>query len=87
MSVNIYKPEWMERASCHAYPVELFFPDAGDPKATITAAKVVCADCPVRLDCLEYALGFDTLPGIWGGKTQRERQRLINDRHRATPKK
>ena len=76
VSVNVLKPEWMERASCHAYPVELFFPEAGDSKQIIKEAKKVCADCPVRKDCLNYALGFENLPGIWGGKTQRERRKL-----------
>lgn len=87
MSVNVLKPEWMERASCHAYPVELFFPEAGDSSAVVRAAKRVCSLCPVRNECLEYALEYDGMPGIWGGKTQRERRKLFAERLRTTPKK
>ena len=27
----------------------------------------LCADCPVRLDCLEAALADPDLMGLWGG--------------------
>ena len=76
MPVNILKPDWMERASCLPYPIELFFPEPGDSQQVIKAAKKVCAGCPVNAQCLEYAMGFDNLPGIWGGKTQRERRKI-----------
>jgi hypothetical protein len=30
----------------------------------------------VRAECLAYALGDETLGGIWGGTTQQQRNRL-----------
>jgi WhiB family redox-sensing transcriptional regulator len=44
-------------------------------------AKAVCAECPVRIDCLQYALENNTA-GIWGGLTERERRRLRKSKTR-----
>ena len=35
-------------------------------------AKAICADCPYKVRCLEYALKNHE-QGIWGGTTERER--------------
>ena len=37
------------------------------------AAKALCAACPVRQECLEYAIQNDVRDGIWGGRTPVER--------------
>ena len=39
-------------------------------------AKRICTGCPVRDECLEYALANDERFGIWGGLSERERRRL-----------
>jgi WhiB family transcriptional regulator, redox-sensing transcriptional regulator len=39
-------------------------------------AKAVCADCPVRRDCLEWAIETDQPHGVWGGLDEVERGRL-----------
>lgn len=52
---------------------ELFFPEKG---GTTAPAKQVCAMCPVRAECLQYALDRDERFGIWGGKSERERRAL-----------
>lgn len=65
--------DWQEQAEClHADP-DLFFPERGSPG---DSAKRVCVTCPVRLECLEYALANGERYGIWGGLTERERTRL-----------
>lgn len=87
MPVNVDKPAWMEKAACIGADLAAFFPEPGDSQLVIKAAKRVCAGCSVRDLCLDYALQYDGMPGIWGGKTQRERRRLFADRLRATPKK
>lgn len=69
------RPRWMARAAClHADP-ELFFPERRDRHAP-RAAKAVCGGCPVLRECRDYALADETLVGIWGGTTERERRAL-----------
>ena len=69
--------DFRHRAECRDADAELFFPvaDSGhDYDAQVTAAKAVCAVCPVRAECLSWAL--DALPyGIAGGLTEDERRR------------
>jgi hypothetical protein len=49
-------------------------------------ARQVCARCPVRQPCLEYALSNRIASGVWGGLTERERRplqtRLVQDARR-----
>lgn len=44
-------------------------------------AKAVCARCPLRAECLEYALSHPARHGIWGGLSPEElaaeRRRLL----------
>lgn len=68
---------WTDRAICRDEDPELFFPIAfSDAFAEqIEEARGVCRTCPVRTECLDYAL---TKPqhGIWGGTTDDERRRI-----------
>ena len=41
-----------------------------------SAAKRICADCPVQRECLEYALRVREPFGIWGGLNETERRSL-----------
>ena len=66
---------WRQAAACRSADPELFFPLSGSGKALeqIAEAKVICAGCPVRRQCLEFAAR--TRPhGIWGGLTELERR-------------
>ncbi|MGH3921846.1 MAG: WhiB family transcriptional regulator [Pseudonocardiaceae bacterium] len=67
--------DWVCRAACRDADPDLFFPeDGGAPsRARITAAKAVCARCPVTCECLAAATA-DNAPGIWGGTTEAERK-------------
>jgi WhiB family redox-sensing transcriptional regulator len=40
-------------------------------------AKSICSSCPVRQECLEYALSIPEPHGIWGGMNESERRRLV----------
>lgn len=42
-------------------------------RQAIKVAKSLCAECPIRRDCLEYAVEAQEEWGIWGGLTSRER--------------
>lgn len=50
----------------------LFFPKTRT-KRDARRAKELCAGCPFRAPCLQYALRYN-LAGIWGGTTQAERR-------------
>ena len=75
--------DWRDRARCVGRDPELFFP-VGDKdeaaKNTINKAKAVCIRCPVVEKCLSYALETRQDSGIWGGKTENERDTLKKDR-------
>ncbi len=58
------------RAAGFASVLDMFFISPGQ---AAEPAKLVCADCPVRIECLEYALTDPSLHGIWAGLGQRER--------------
>lgn len=67
-------PEWMAEAPCASVDPELFFPDKGATR-TVAEARAICADCPVRAQCLEYALtSEEALYGVWAGTTERDRR-------------
>lgn len=65
--------DWQELGSCKDADPDLFFPERGSPG---DSAKRVCVTCPVRIECLEYALANGERYGVWGGLTERERTRL-----------
>jgi len=68
---------WRQRAACLSADPDLFFPDRGE---SAEPARQVCAQCPVRQPCLEFAISHGIMHGIWGGLTERER-RALRTRH------
>ncbi len=68
--------QWRALASCARYTPELFFPagETGLAGAQIAMAKRICIGCPVRQECLDYALVSNQRFGIWGGLTEEERR-------------
>ncbi len=71
--------EWQSKARCAEVDPEIFFPERG---GSSKAARAVCCECEVRLQCLEYALNNKEQFGIWGGTSERERRRLRKERAR-----
>ncbi len=71
---------WMDKARCKGIDPDLFHPDENDEDQVKVAkkekAKAICAECPVRLDCLEFAINKPEKDGIWGGATKDERDKL-----------
>lgn len=57
-----------------------FFPSDG---LGVQAAQRVCAECPVKTPCLEYALANHVDHGVWGGASERERRRILRQRRLA----
>jgi WhiB family redox-sensing transcriptional regulator len=64
---------WGDRAACRGADLSVFFPARGESAGP---ARQVCAGCPVRQPCLEFALGHGEVHGIWGGLTVRDRRAL-----------
>lgn len=67
--------QWKKDARCRHMNPDIFFgPEKGGP-FDVRPALDVCALCPVREECLEYALERRD-PGVWGGTTKRQRDRI-----------
>lgn len=67
-------PSWFEEASCAESDPEAWFPEKG---CSTREAKRICDGCPVRDECLAYALARREKFGIWGGLSERERRVLL----------
>ena len=78
---DLQTPPWMDDALCRSASPGDFFPSDG---VGVERAKRVCAECPVRAECLEYALTQRIEHGVWGGCSERERRRMMRTRRLAT---
>jgi WhiB family redox-sensing transcriptional regulator len=63
----------------------MFFPPSHSERkderlARERAAKAICKLCPVRRDCLDYAIRIREPHGIWGGLNELERKQVIERR-------
>jgi hypothetical protein len=68
------RPAWQERAACRGMGTERFFPGSD---GSLAPARAVCAGCPVKVECLDYAVDCgETLAGVWAGTSIRDRRKL-----------
>lgn len=66
------RPSWMADAACAGMATETFFPGRG---GDVEGPRQVCMSCPVKVECLDYALSTEDYPvGVWGGRTARQRK-------------
>lgn len=79
-------PEWTEEAACLGLAdrrLDPWHPGRADPGA-YTEAKQVCLRCPVRAQCLDFALDLmqrlGAVAGMFGGLTPRELRALARER-------
>jgi WhiB family transcriptional regulator, redox-sensing transcriptional regulator len=70
---------WMEFGTCREHSPNVFFPTDG---VGVEVAKRICATCPVREQCLEYAVDNRIEHGVWGGTSERGRRRIAQARRR-----
>jgi WhiB family redox-sensing transcriptional regulator len=76
----MYAEPWRQQAACASPDVDiaLFFPERRSRyehvQEQVRAAKAICAGCPVRAECLQFALDNHEQHGIFGGKTPTERR-------------
>lgn len=75
--------DWQLAGACRRLDTALFFhPDGerGPSRARRErTAKAICHQCPVRAQCAAHALKVREPYGVWGGLTEAERTRLIED--------
>lgn len=72
-----------DNGACKGHPTEWWFPlqktgkrsEVQTLKENTQQAKKICADCPQKLQCLQYSLEWEPW-GIWGGLTEQERAEL-----------
>ena len=69
--------QWMARGKCQNVAPDTFFPSDG---LGVIRAQRICASCPVQDECLEYAIENHIDHGVWGGRSERERRRIIRAR-------
>ena len=79
---------WQYDAACRGEDSDLFFaPNYFERKEEKEAredkARAICARCPVREECLDYALRNREPHGIWGGLNEIERKAIIRERERS----
>ena len=66
------RPTWHADAACKG-ATSLFYPGQG---VAMDDAKTLCQGCPVRVQCLDYALTRPEIHGTWGGESERSRKRI-----------
>lgn len=72
---------WARDAACAGTDnPEQWFPNQG---GNCTPARTICGRCPVRIECLEYALAWNIRHGIWGGLSPTQRRPLAATSRRA----
>jgi WhiB family redox-sensing transcriptional regulator len=67
--------DWRFTAACWSCDPELFFPLSPHgvvAERQVTQAKAICARCPVRAKCLDFALSTRQAYGVWGGLSEQE---------------
>lgn len=79
---------WAPQAACKWTPPGFMFPETPGPQ--MVQALALCngskedgtRPCPVRMECLAYAMRTKQEYGIWGGTTETDRRNY--KRHRRT---
>jgi WhiB family redox-sensing transcriptional regulator len=74
---------FMKDAACKGLDRDMFFPERG-ANTSIKKAKEVCAVCPVREECLRFAMNNRIDFGVWGGVSANQRIRNARKAWRKT---
>ena len=82
MPVTPLDRSWQPVALCRGNHSHLFFPPSTterkeERERRELRAKSICKICPVRVECLEYAVAIREPYGIWGGLTEAERRQVV----------
>ena len=74
--------DWQQRGLCRANDSEIFFPPAHfehkpEREERESRAKAICQGCPVRIECLTWALEVREPHGVWGGASESDRKQML----------
>ena len=79
---------WQEQGACRRVDPTIFFHPQNERGLSRIqrdrTAKAVCASCPVRLECADYAIRAREPYGVWGGLSEEDRERIyrrLDSRH------
>lgn len=70
---------WQDEAACRGLPTEWWFPDQGGSREC-KRAKEICHGCPVKLQCLQFAIEVHDRHGIYGELSLKDRRRWNQER-------
>lgn len=68
---------WRDQAACKGHPTDWWYPEQGESSSR---ARQICATCPVRRACGDYATSNET-NGVWAG-VQLDPRRVARSRDR-----
>lgn len=72
--------DWQAKAACEGMNLNSFFPDMDflvEPEVLIA-----CGRCPVKENCLNWAMEHGEEFGVWGGMTEEQRRKIGNKQTR-----
>lgn len=79
MGVSLSDFDWQRDATCaeprHNNRMEAFFAETPEQREL---ARELCTDCPVRRECLKWALEGKHIWGVWGGLDEQEIRRVLS---------
>jgi WhiB family redox-sensing transcriptional regulator len=84
MSTKTCRERKLQALPCHVGDPDLWF---ADNPADLERAKELCADCPIRAQCLAAALERGEPWGVWGGQIVEQGAVIARKRPRGRPRK
>ena len=72
-------PVFSNPAACEGTDTDQWFPVNSSDYAHKEHLARICASCPVKIECLEYALEYN-VEGWWGGTTAAVRRQIRKHR-------
>ena len=82
--LDVRNREWTLEANCRGFDPEMFFPHPKDRRGQVEARRI-CAACPVRDMCAEYAHELGVTHGVWGGEFRNDRNHTSEGQYHRRP--
>jgi WhiB family redox-sensing transcriptional regulator len=78
--------DWRAQARCRDYDPEVFYPFGTELQAKSAEAIHVCHQCPVEIECRNWALTHGERFGVWGGMSEIDREEFWTGHRRHFPR-